>query len=431
MTRGRIQPYYLRQRTEPVLVQDFSSLTGLTIGGNPTQASISSAHTTVGAGSLLLEASGSAVATVDFTIPTTYFTPDQPVGFLLKCFEPTTWNGSSILMYCSSTSVFTGGTWASGTLLPQDGLQDQATFRTGWNFVRATRATFTGGTPSALDNPATGFTTIRLRLEIGRGPIYLDSLYLVGAGNPIIQIQFDDGADNLVTTNATTDSVFGSGISPAAYLRSLGLKATVNLVSNYVNVAGSVPGYMSPAQLDVLYSTYGWDIANHTRTHTALTSLSDAQTIAELAHCDSLLQTYGWERGRGHFVYPTGAFTVDYHPAFIQSLGFKSARSIQTVLKNDSFNPVNMYNWWLQGTSVGAGAASSAALNSFIDATITAGGMQGVYFHSLGPADVSTTTWSYVNFKAVVDHIYALQKQGLCTVKTVSEWYNGLRYPGR
>jgi len=412
MPRAEVPKYFANQPY--VLEQDFSSLASFTISGSPAIAEIVTDKVLTGTGSLRLQASGAVEATADwntvpFKIPT-----GVPFNVTFRYWLPAATNVASFLIYLSTTNTFSAGTWTNALVSSVDGGEDQVGFRTGWSTFNLTRASFTGGTPTVLDNPANTFIFARLRLEVSKGPVTFDSIYIGGKSSCVLMMQFDDGSDTIFTPNG---AVYGGSHSAASYMNSLGIKGTQNINKALVGTAG----YLTIAQLNTLYNTYGWDITNHTTNHTNITTLTDAQIIAELSENDDFIAANGWERGRKH------AFTVNTHPAFIRSLGYKTARSIQQVLINDQFLPVNMHNLWMHGVN---NTVSSATVIARLNQARKEGRMAGVYIHALGTPE-SASTWDPVKHKAVVDDMWQKEKTGLSTNMTISEWYDGLLSPRR
>lgn len=405
-------PSYFQNRT-PTILQDFSSLTGLTIAGQ-TEAVISTDYRGSGTGSLKITAGSGGPATVDFTLPNLTFGPLNPVSMLLQFFMPVN-NFTSILVFLSTTSNFSAGTWTSGPATIYEGATDQALFRTGYNNVQINRATFINGTPTLLDSAANVFTTCRIRIEADDGPVYYLNLTTDIAGRPKAMMGLDDNHGSLMAVDAGT---WGVGQSPFSYMNARGIKGTLAI---NVNTVGT-PGYMTVAELEQAYNA-GWDLINHTSDHTPLTTVSEAVARQKIEECDRFMAQNGWDRGRKYFAYPTGEFYVNRSPAFIKSLGFYAARSISATILNNTYQINNLYNLWSMGVTP---AVSSATVIAKLDEAITTGRTFGTYWHELNVAEANNNQWSPVKAKAVVDALYSRMQQGLIDSCTLSEWVTGL-----
>lgn len=393
------------------LIQDFDTLTDFTIGGSPTVAEINRTTYHEGDGSLSITTSGSN-CTIDFSLGSRRFY--GKADGLLRFYLPASSNYTSLTLYLGTTPAWTAGTWTYATIQGYEGVRDQATFKTGWNNLLFNRASFSGGTPTLLDDPTNVFTTARITIVANKGPIYIDSLLFGGPSKPKVLVMFDDGQSDIFQVN---DSVFGSGKSAFDYMRDKKIKATEYIVPNVVGNSG----YLTLAQIQALYNA-GWDIANHTNTHITFTSSTDEEITAELAACDAFLEENGWHRGRKHVAYPTGAFTLDTHPALVRSLGYYTCRSIQTYPQNTQYNPTDLFNFWAHGVN---STISAVNVTDKIDAAVSAGRMFALYVHGLNAVE-DATFWDPAKFKTVIDHIATLRDAGTIDVLTISEWYNRL-----
>lgn len=402
-----------------MLLQDFSSLTGLTNAGSGATFLISTDYVHTGAASLKVTA-GAAAATCDFTLPNLTFGRQREPTFLLRYNSPSDASLSSVLLYLSTTAGFSAGTWTSATLTQYDGVRSQATYKSGWNSTLVKRSSFAGGTPAVLDNPSSVFTTCRVRIEANRGPIYWDALYVDVVFRPVAMVMFDDGHASLFTD----DVAYGSGVNAFEYMQSLGLSGTMYLDTSLLDQAG----YVTTAQVQSLYDA-GWDIGNHTHGSLTVEGASDAALDSALNQCDAMLASHAWERGRKHFAYPTGAFTLDTDPARLRSRGFYTARSIQATLLNTPYAPDNLHHLWAKGINSGASLLSVATMTAKVDEAIQTGRMFGAYIHALGADSGNGYTWPHASFKALIDYIHAKSKAGLIDCTTISQWYDGLAMP--
>jgi peptidoglycan/xylan/chitin deacetylase (PgdA/CDA1 family) len=414
-TFSRIEMPKSHTSKEYTLIQDFDTLGELTIGGTPTIGEISTERFLTGTASCKISAAAGGPATVDFSLPNIQFGRINPVCGVLKTFLPDGSNITALSIYLSTDPNFGAGTWVSATINNNEGVRDQVTFKSGWNNILFNRSSFTGGTPTLLDNYANIFKVVRIRVEASKGPIYYDSFHFGGPCRAKVLVMFDDAHKSIMEVN---DSVFGTGKSAFDYMMDRGIKGTIYVASDLTNTADT----LTTQQLRTAYNA-GWDLANHTKTHVNVTTITEAQIIEEVNACDLFLLSNGFTKARKHFAYPTGAFTLDVHPTLFKNLGFLTARSIQGTLLNTQFNTENLHYLWAKG--VGS-TVTAANITDKIDEAIKNGQMFGTYIHQLGTPETSYI-WDPAKLKTVIDHIVTKRNQGLLDVVTVSEWYNGLK----
>jgi hypothetical protein len=122
---------------------------------------------------------------------------------------------------------------------------------------------FTASGGESIANP---MTHLRVRMDsaAGSGAITFSRLYYIPAGKdrPRVVLSFDDGWDSQY------DIAF-------PYLTSKGMVATAYVVEDYIGQAN----FMSLAEVQELY-TAGWDIANHTKDHVAMTEAAKTAICA-------------------------------------------------------------------------------------------------------------------------------------------------------
>jgi len=414
LNRVKARPYYASSRLK--LLQDFDTLADLTIGGSPSVSEIVTDRVTVGNGSYKVTAGG-ATATIDFDLDSIAFSGADWVDLLLRWWTADT-GFTSCTLYLSTTTNFSAGTWASAAANNYGGYQDQATLQSGWNNRRLARADFTGGTPTLLDDAANVFIKARVSVTTGRGPVTFDGLWLNQYGRPVFIFCFDDGSLDLIKVN---ESVFGTGRSAFSYMHSLGVPGACYIVSSLIGDSDR----LSADDIKMIHDS-GWDICPHTVTHTDLTTLTHAEIVEEVIPCRDALKAIGVVRGLEHFAYPSGEFTLDDTPAFIASLGFETARSIETSTINPHIAPPDIFNWWARGVGTGILASDITAR---IDDAISHGWMAAMYVHGLDAVE-TTLKWDPSKLKTVIDYAVTQRDAGLLDIMTPSDYYDGLNLNG-
>jgi peptidoglycan/xylan/chitin deacetylase (PgdA/CDA1 family) len=104
-------------------------------------------------------------------------------------------------------------------------------------------------------------------------------------------------------------------------LKQYGFKAIQFAVSGWVNN----PGYLTSAQLQSL-ATEGYDIQNHTQTHSDLSTLTYADAFAEVSSTDSFITSVTGKKPE-FFAYPYGRTDATAQTA-LRDVGVKMAFTV-------------------------------------------------------------------------------------------------------
>ncbi len=135
----------------------------------------------------------------------------------------------------------------------------------------------------------------------------------------------------------TFDDEFASLYTEAfSYMAGRVAPGTVYVCSG--NVGGV--GYCSVAQLQEMH-TAGWEMANHTVTHTDLRTLSQAQVQAEFDGCATALEAWGLTGVTRHAAYPGGYYnstTLLAMAAAGMITGRKTEVITEYILANSSYD---------------------------------------------------------------------------------------------
>lgn len=419
---ARHDPHKYATLQQPTLIQGFDTLAGLTITKNAAAtAEIRTDYKTEGTGSLYLDNTngGTDVLAVDFVLPNggIRFGPGVPVDMGFRVYQPSSWNGVSILCFLGNNASFS--TFCSGNAQPTEGKRNQTTYLTGWSNCIIDRAMFNGGAHANLDTGGVLWTHMRIRLEAGRGPIYFDSLWLNARSRMKIVVGFDDAAASTLTSFAA----FGN-VPVWQYMKDRGIPGTV-----YVNAAelGNT-GIMTIAQVKDLQDNKGWDVANHLFNHESIEFKTDDAIRIQYESNRDWQVANGIATAHEHVAYPTGSFNVDNHPALLKSFGAKTARTIGTGVGNYPNN--------IQETHclVAFGVTTNMPASQMTDALMLAlkqGRHFMSYWHQIATPAVGSSDWLPDSVKTVLDLIYDLKQQGIADPVTITEWYRQMFNPGR
>lgn len=152
----------------------------------------------------------------------------------------------------------------------------------------------------------------------------IDNMRIGQVYKPLICLTYDDGY------TSEYDRAF-------AYTQTKGVYGTLY---NIVQGTGSAAGRLSLAQLQEMYEA-GWDIGNHTDSHTPFTTLSQSDQEKELSICAKWLVSNGMERAAYDVAYVGGFHTYETMKA-MKNTGMKTGRTVGSTSPNSGFsmNPV-------------------------------------------------------------------------------------------
>jgi peptidoglycan/xylan/chitin deacetylase (PgdA/CDA1 family) len=274
-------------------------------------------------------------------------------------------------------------------------------FVAGWNFLNCPLDQWTvgGGAPNWA-NPM-----IRLRFEstaaAGKTAVVsFDSMMTGVIGVPAVILNFDDG-----TTVQYSDCF--------PYMKNRGVRGTFFVPSDYVGTGG----YVTAAQL-IKMQAADWTIGNHTKDHTNLTTLSEADMETNLSAAITAYAAIGIIDGPQKYVaYPGGAWNADVLTA-MTNLGMRIGRtsaSHTNVGYNNSL-PCNLYT--LAASTV-TNTTTVATVTGWIDTAIANGTIVPLTFHQIGAGSDMTLA----DFKLVIDYIVAKSRAGKIQIITMNDLY--------
>lgn len=299
-------------------------------------------------------------------------------------------------MYLSSTTNFSKYFYKS-----------QSTIVKGWNRWEIHKNDFsvTGG--ESWNN-----TMIRLKLIVyaqtnANSHVSFDSLKSSDNTVPKCIITFDDGYPSNYT----------EGYS---YMKSKGLKGNIYVITSLIDAND----HLTIQELEELYND-NWGIANHTRLHQNLTTLSQADAQTDIQNGMDDLVAYGFTRTKDHLAYPGGNYN-DTVILATRATTSKTARGLATAQNYPSLAHDNLVddNYRLKSYIL-SNTISLATAKGYIDSAILTGGTVILCLHKLVQNATNSLEWGINDFKALINYIVA---KGIDVV-TLDEWYDGLTNP--
>jgi len=274
-----------------------------------------------------------------------------------------------------------------------------------WTTVRYIRITFNGqatyGMSMSLDGLAYGYSLNKAKI------IYT----------------FDDVTDNVYTR---------------AYpvMEANNQKGVVYVVSDWVGTGVGDAAYMSLAHLKTLYAN-GWDVGNHSKTHSHYDAVSDAACLADIKGGYDYLIANGFNRSAKYFAFPYGEYeyadiatapnAITYCATY--SVLCRSTHLFPTIQPAIIMNEQDTYasNNLLIPVYYVFSTTSAATVNSYIDSIIAAGGMGILLFHKIiADTDTADTVYKYKigDFTTISNYIKTKQDAGTLDVVTMDDYYN-------
>jgi peptidoglycan/xylan/chitin deacetylase (PgdA/CDA1 family) len=303
-----------------------------------------------------------------------------------------------ILVYLAEDSGF-ANYYSRSLSANSAGLQD------GWNFLVIPRSDW-----SATGTPAWTNSRIRMRVRVdaqtsATAVVYFDSYYYNVYGSALVAFTFDDGRSSQYDEAYT-------------YMQTKNMVGTCFVVRDYVNTAT----YVTSSNLATMYAA-GWSHGNHTRDHTDLTTLTQAQVEAELRENQQYLNSLGYTRASRHVAYPFGGYNATVGAA-MQNTGMLTGRTIvsgpavyQSISKG-LYNPYTLRTQYIVNTT------SLTTAKARVDIAINTGTPVILTFHRIiTPSSGATEDWTVEDFQALVDYVAAKRNGGQLQVLTIDELY--------
>jgi len=277
----------------------------------------------------------------------------------------------------------------------------------GWNILNIMASEWTAnGGMTWVDT----IIRIGIRYQNGAGinpALSFDSFQTGGETYPAISFQFDDGWDGAINY---------------AYpkLNGLGRKSTVLIISDLVGTAG----YMTSANLQTL-DTAGWTVANHTRSHTHLPDLSEAEQEEEINDCDTALNGWGINAARRkHVGYPNAEYNADTLTAMTNT-GMSTGRA-GGGLAVPLLPPIDNRLFWVQHQL--NNTVSLATAEGYVDAIKARREVSIIVLHDLVDGSPGINQWDKTDFEDLIDYcianeVYLLSQHDLYLLESGSIEY--------
>ena len=214
---------------------------------------------------------------------------------------------------------------------------------------------------------------------------------------------FDDSRKTDITIAAPV--LAASGFSGTAYVMTDPFWATV--------------GFMTNADLETLYSDYGWDLGNHSLNHLDITDLNDQENMVTLVqeyliNQENLIAN-GWTRGAYHVAYANDVYNEELVQLLMQ-MGVLTARTFGT----DTLMPTPIQDYYR--LSIVDILSGLTAVKSQIDEAIRTNATIMLVTHGIADTAFGDKV-SLADFQTIVNYVSQYAGLGQLEVKTISQWY--------
>jgi len=269
----------------------------------------------------------------------------------------------------------------------------------GWNAINCIPSDFS---PTGSPSWSTTIKRIRIAVAAVSGQIAIvswDSLYVGVKGIPAVLVTFDD----------IWETAYTQGFS---YMKTKGIRGTGYIITDRVGTAN----YCTLAELTEMHAN-SWNMANHTKDHTDLTGLSQANQQLEFTNAQTALEGWGFTEASKYVDYPSGLFD-DTTKAAMTAVGMLFGRSVRN--QNEVLMPSHQYELksWTCGNT-----ETLANRKTTIDNAIARGEVAQMHFHKLVASPSDSTEWAISDFQALMDYLYTKWKAGLIYPITIDNLY--------
>lgn len=216
----------------------------------------------------------------------------------------------------------------------------------------------------------------------------------------------------------TFDDAYTSVYSEAyTYMKNKIGAGTVYVITNAIGTANH-----ATAEQLLAMQTDGWDIANHTHTHTLLTTLNQAQVETELTTAKNTLNSLGLTSASNHVAYP-GGYVNDAVRLAMQSTQMLTGRGTENpesfVLKNSEFD----YIQDIPSVYMIDNLSDINTIKAFVNHAIANGLLAVFYIHDVVEVATTPNHMTITLFRELVDW---LQSMNIRNIK-ITELYEKLR----
>jgi peptidoglycan/xylan/chitin deacetylase (PgdA/CDA1 family) len=202
------------------------------------------------------------------------------------------------------------------------------------------------------------------------------------------------------------DDVSTGAVLGLDYMVTNNVPGTLYMVSDRIDQAGS----LSAAQLATYYAA-GFDVGNHTKSHTNLTTQNQAQQEAAFTDCKNALDALGLTRASSFVAYPFGASNATTLLA-MAATGMTSGRAYGGSYYLAALDPP-----YLTSSMEPLPATTLATVQGWITGAQTMGANVALLFHEIVAAAPGSGQWLQADFEDLIDWLIAQS----IPVKTITD----------
>lgn len=278
-------------------------------------------------------------------------------------------------------------------------------FKPGWNHILIRNSDLIAYGGAVWSEPI-----VRLKISVvpvsgSAGITSFDKFNVGSEMKPFVLLTFDDG-----TTTQYTKAF--------AYMQQRRIVGTLYVIADDIGDAG----YLTASQLITMHNA-GWAIANHTNSHTDLTTLTQAQCESEFTTAQGILDGIGLSRASRHVAYPFGKTSPTVEAAMIAS-GMLTGRIVSGVAELIDYVCPYKHTYRIPARSM-TNAIDLATAKGYIDTLVTYKRGANLLFHMLDDSAAGATTWKTSDFQELMDYIVSQRVQTL----TIDELYRAQTSP--
>lgn len=382
------------------LFESFENLGDWTIGGTAggsENINTTAGQFTEGTGGLRLVTAGGASSN-RFATKTINQSFQNDGVMQLDVYIPDKTKTTGITLYLSEDSTFTNFYSISFTTI----------LVTGLNRIRLNRDAWTRNGAADL---GWAVPMIRFRVRVDAvaneiGEVTFDNFIRGIYGRPKFIFRFDDGWDDHIDIAKPIMDLYG-------------FKGCTMVNQDSIGTAN----YMTLAELRTLLEA-GWDVLNHTKSHTNLSTLSKADQQTEI------MSEMAWMRDNGitkkmserHIVLPNGGYNADTL-ALRSELDLRSLHTIVSPRTNVPNNPLDNADQLVYIDNI-VNTVTLANAKARVDRAIAWGGCGMFLFHLLPAVATQSTEWPEADFSELCKYLFLKRSQ--IDVVTWTEYLSGL-----
>ena len=259
-------------------------------------------------------------------------------------------------------------------------------FKLGWNTYEIYPEMWTVSGGAVWTDP---IIRVRLRMTPKSGKVVNMSFDLgetSAVGIPLVMINFDDASVSIDTY-------------AFPYLSRINARASFYIRTGWVDTN---PAYITSKQLQKMYAN-GWSICNHTRNHSDLDTLSQADAQTEMLNGKTDLDSWYLNNTSSYLAYPGGLSNETVRAAAIAE-GMLTGRCTNVNKLMPYLLTDETYIFGVQDISY---TTSLATAKTYVDKAYNNNHITSLLFHSLVTGAPAAYQWPVSDFQALMDYIYA------------------------